>query len=107
MAWMALAMMGKRRLWLVGEVSEHATSPDPAVDCARETLGDLLEHRCRALARHTLTLHEGMFVVAHVAQRATDLLRSPSAERLEVSHQVPTGMFLLLCLQIGDDPILH
>jgi transposase-like protein len=50
--WMALAMMVQTRLWLGGEVSEQRDMT--------------LIRRCRALARHTLTLRHGMYLIGTV-----------------------------------------
>src|SRR5216683_3012707 len=65
--WMALAMMVKTRLWLGGEVSEQRDLPliRRLNEPFREHLAPLAR-RCRALARHTLRLHEGMFLVGTV-----------------------------------------
>src|ERR671922_122690 len=65
--WMALAMMVKTRLWLGGEVSEQRdmTLIRRLTERFRERLAPLAR-RCRALACHTRTLHEGMFLVGTV-----------------------------------------
>src|SRR2546422_11780601 len=53
------------------EFQSRGGGSDPPIDCNRlnATFGERLAplaRRCRALARHTRTLHEGMFVVGTV-----------------------------------------
>ena len=58
------------------EFQSRGGGSDPPIDCNRlnatfrERLAPLAR-RCRALARHTLTLHEGMFLVGTVYHLCT------------------------------------
>jgi hypothetical protein len=86
LVWMALAMSVKTRLWLGDNVSasrdmaliqwllarvRRGAARRPLLGCTDGLSAyidrlALLAHRCRALARHTLTLHEGMYLVGTV-----------------------------------------
>ena len=62
--------------FLMLEFQSRGGGSDPPIDCNRlnatfrERLAPLAR-RCRALARHTLTLHEGMFLVGTVYHLCT------------------------------------